>query len=105
MPGLAASGDDAEQLGLATPAFRELSLGPVTFRKAGKDNKLLVSASAVLALVQTLAFDSADVLFEAAAGVVVGEVLYTIAGSVAAEAEGRAVSVSADVARAGAVSS
>ncbi|QMV18840.1 hypothetical protein GOB94_09210 [Granulicella sp. 5B5] len=86
MPGLAASGDDAEQLGLATPQFQELSLGPVAFHKANNNTRLMVSAAAVLALVQSFAYDSADVLFQSAAGVLIEGVFYLITNCVAAEA-------------------
>ena len=86
MPGLAASGDDSEQLGLATPQFQDLSLGPVAFHAAISNTRLMVSAAAVLALVQSLAYDSVDVLFEAAAGVLIQGVLYLITKCVAAEA-------------------
>ena len=88
IPGLAASSDDAEQLGLATPQFQDLLLYPTAFRRNDSVLKLLVSASAVKAVVGSLAFDSADVLFETAVGVVVDGVLYAITGSVATQAEG-----------------
>ncbi len=88
MPGPAASGDDAEQLGLATPQFQDVPLYPVVFRKNEGMTKLLVSARAVEAVVGSLAFDSVDVLFETAVGVVVDGVQYAITGSVAAQAVG-----------------
>ncbi len=84
--GLAASGDDAEQLGLATPSFQDLSLGPVAFHKADSSSRLMVSAAAVLQLVQNQAYDSADVLFETAAGVLIDDTLYLITNVVTAEA-------------------
>ena len=34
--------DDAEQLGLATPQYQDVALGPVTFHKADSVTKLLV---------------------------------------------------------------
>ena len=89
MPGLAASGDDSEQLGLAIPAFQDVSLGPVAFHKANNNTRLMVSAAAVLGLVQSFAYDSADVLFETAVGVVIEDVLYIITKCVAAEAMGK----------------
>lgn len=89
MPGLAASGDDSEQLGLATPQFQDLSLGPVAFHTASSNTRLMVSAAAVLTLVQSLAYDSADVLFETAAGVLIGGVLYLITKCAVAEGAGR----------------
>jgi hypothetical protein len=89
MPGLAASGDDTEQLGLATPTFQDLSLGPVAFQKADSNGRLMVSADAVLRSVHTLAFDSADVLFETAVGVLIEATLYVITNIVTAEAAGK----------------
>jgi hypothetical protein len=88
MPGLAASGDDAEQLGLATPGFQDVVLGPVVFRKAESPGKLLVSGAAVAAIVGSMAFDSAEVLFEQAVGVVVGNVLYEVESCVASVSGG-----------------
>jgi len=90
MPGLAASGDDAEQLGLATPAFQDVMLGPVVFRKAESTAKLLVSGAAVQAIVGSMAFDSAGVLFEQAVGVVVDDVLYEVESCVASVSGGEA---------------
>jgi hypothetical protein len=88
LPGLAASGDDAEQLGLATPGFQDMVLGPVVFHRAASTTKLLVAASAVLAQVKTLSYDSAEVLFRTAVGVVIDGVFYEIAESHAAQANG-----------------
>lgn len=88
VPALAAAGDDSEQLGLATPQFQDLSLGPVAFHTASSNTRLMVSGAAVLTLVESLAYDSADVLFETAAGVLIEGVLYLIAKCVAAEAAG-----------------
>jgi hypothetical protein len=88
VPGLAASGNDAEQLGLATPSFQDLSLGPVAWHKANSNSRLMVSAEAVLQLVQSFASDSAEVLFETAVGVLIDDTLYTIANVVTAEAVG-----------------
>jgi hypothetical protein len=90
VPGLAASGDDAEQLGLATPSFQELSLGPVAFQKADSGGRLMVSAAAVLPLVQSFAADSAEVLFETAAGVLIDDTLHAVTKIVTAEARGSA---------------
>jgi hypothetical protein len=84
----AASGDDAEQLGLATPQFQDIPIYPAAFRRNESPLKLLVSASAVEGILGTLAFDSADVLFETAVGVVVDGVLYAITDSVASQALG-----------------
>ena len=81
MPGMAASGDDAEQLGLATPTFQDEPVGPAVWRKVGVDTALLLGAAAVAALVGSMGFASAEALFEAAAGVVVDGVFYTISAS------------------------
>lgn len=89
LPGPAAAGNDAEQLGLATPEFQDIPLWPAALRKADSVKTLLVSASAVDALLGTLAFDSADVLFETAAGVLIDDLLYEITNSVPSQAMGQ----------------
>jgi hypothetical protein len=89
MPGLAASGDITEQLGLATPTFQDLPLGAVAFQKQDSNSRLMVSADAVLRFVHTFAFDSADVLFETAVGVLIEATLYLITSVVTAEAAGK----------------
>jgi hypothetical protein len=81
--------DDAEQLGLATPEFQDMALGPATFHKANSVTKLLVSASAVHAVLGSLAYDSADVLFETAVGVLFDDVLYKITNSLASQSMGK----------------
>jgi hypothetical protein len=81
--------NDAEQLGLATPEFRDVALGPATFNKANSVTKLLISASAVCAAVGSLGYDSAEVLFETAAGVFIDSELYEITNSVASQSMGR----------------
>ena len=81
MPGMAASGDDAEQLGLATPAFQDVPVGPAVWRKVGIDTALLLGAAPIAALMGSNGFPSAEALFEAAAGVVVDGAFYTISGS------------------------
>jgi hypothetical protein len=81
-------GSDAEQLGLATPEFQDMPLGPAAFHKADSVKTLSVSASAVHALLGSLAFDSADVLFETAVGVLIDDVLYKITNSLASQAMG-----------------
>jgi hypothetical protein len=90
MPAPAAAGNDAEQLGLATPEFQDLPLGPAAFRKADSVKTLLISASAVDEAVGTLAFDSVDVLFETSAGVLIDGLLYEITDCVASRALGGA---------------
>ena len=80
--------DDAEQLGLATPAFQDIALSPVTFHKANSVAKLLVSASAVHDVLGSLAYNSADVLFETAVGVLIGDVLYKITNNFSSQSMG-----------------
>jgi hypothetical protein len=86
----AVSGADAEQLGLATPQFQDVELAPAAIHKANSVARLLVSASAVSAVLGSLDYDSAEVLFETAVGVVIDGVVYAIAGSVASQAMGEA---------------
>ena len=85
----AVPGNDAEQLGLATPQFQDLVLGPATFQKANSVEKLLVSASAVHAMVGSRGYDSANVLFETAVGVLIDDLLFEIMNSVASQAMGK----------------
>src|ERR1039457_628175 len=71
MPAPAVPTDPTEQLEIATPAFQDLPLAPVVYRKAratladGKPAKseLLVSATAVERIVGSLAYASASTLF------------------------------------------
>ena len=84
----AVPGDDAEQLGLATPEFQDVLLGPATFHKANSVTKLLVSASAVHEALGSLGFESAEVLFETAVGVFLDDVLYKITNSYSSQAMG-----------------
>ena len=90
VPVAAVPGDDAEQLGEATPEFQEVALGPVVWRRAMTDleGELLVSATAVAAVVGSLEYDSAAVLFRSAAGVVVKGDLLTIVSARAVSARG-----------------
>jgi hypothetical protein len=83
-------GDDAEQLGLATPQFNDVVLAPCVFHKADSVKTLLVAATAVDAIVGSLAFDSPDVLFETAIGVVIDGVVYEITDSIASQSMGQA---------------
>jgi hypothetical protein len=80
------AGDEAEVLGIATPTFQDVELGPAVFRKAGSTKTLLVSASAVARIAGTLAFDSAELLFKSAAGLVIDGVLYRVSAVVAEQA-------------------
>ena len=90
LPAPAVANNDGEQLGLATPQFQDVELAPCAFRKAESTSTLLISGSAVQAIVGSLKFNSAEVLFETAAGVVVDDVLYTILSSTATTADGKA---------------
>ncbi|NYF78565.1 hypothetical protein [Granulicella arctica] len=86
-------GDATEQLGLATPTFQDIELAPVVFRKAralfpvgkGPQWELLVSATAVQAVVRTLAYESASVLFRNAYGVLVDATLMEIVSATGAQ--------------------
>jgi hypothetical protein len=97
MPAPAISGDATEQLGVATPAFQDLPLAPVVYRKAraavadGKAAKveLLVSASAVGALVGSLEYGSASVLFATAYGVLADDELLEVESATSEEAFGQ----------------
>ncbi len=84
----AAGGDDAEQLGLATPGFQDVVLSPAVLRRNASTKQLLIAASAVLSVVGTLGYDSADVLFTTAVGVMLGDDLYDIESCVAMTAQG-----------------
>lgn len=88
LPAPAVANSDGEQLGLATPLFQDVELAPAAFRKAETTSTLLISGSAVKSVVGSLQFNSAEVLFETAAGVVVDGVLYTILSSTASTADG-----------------
>ncbi len=88
MPAPAVANNDGEQLGLAMPQFQDVELAPVVLRKAESTKTLLVSGSAVTALLGSLEFNSALVLFETALGVVIDGLLYTIMSSTAATSDG-----------------
>jgi hypothetical protein len=96
MPAPASAGDTTEQLGLAVPSFQDLELAPVVFRKAratmanGKATKteLMVSATAVNALVGSMGYSAANVLFATAFGVLIDEVLMEIESATESEVGG-----------------
>ena len=96
MPAPASAGDTTEQLGLAVPTFQDFELAPVVFRKTrattaeGKAAKseLLVSASAVNALVGSLGYSAASVLFATAFGVLIDGVLMEVEAATASEVGG-----------------
>lgn len=81
LPGLAVSGNDAEQLGLATPAFQDVPVGPAVWRRTASTSDLLLGAHAVSELLGTTSFESAQEMFQAAVGIVVGDVVYALKGS------------------------
>lgn len=95
IPAPAIAGDVGEQVGLGIPAFQDVALGPVVLRRvrarvAGETvtYELLVSASAIRALVGSLSFHSAGLLFASAASVLIDGVAYIITSAVSAEAFG-----------------
>ena len=95
LPAPAVEGDAGEQLGLASPQFQDTPLRPAAFRKVratadaeGVRYELLVRLRRVRALVGSLEYDSAEVLFGVAAGVLVDGALLLIASAVSAEAFG-----------------
>ena len=96
VPAPAVAGDASEQLGLATPGFQDVELGPVVFRRMrvsateGKPElrEMVVSASAIEALTGSLSFSSASVLFASAFGVLVDEALLTVVSATEMEAGG-----------------
>ncbi|HZQ43971.1 MAG TPA: hypothetical protein VFA99_12000 [Acidobacteriaceae bacterium] len=89
IPAPAVANSDGEQLGVATPQFQDVDLAPVAFRKLEKTTMLLVSGNAVQSIVGSLQFNSAEVLFETAVGVVVDSVLYTILSNTASTSDGK----------------
>ncbi len=89
IPAPAVANNDGEQLGVATPQFQDVELAPVAFRKLEKTTVLLVSGSAVQSIVGSLQFNSAEVLFETAVGVVADSVLYTILSNTASTSDGK----------------
>jgi hypothetical protein len=96
MPAPATAGDTTEQLGLATPTFQDAELAPVVFRKArattadGKAARweLMVSATAVNALVGSLGYSAASVLFATAFGVLIDGVLMEVESATESEVGG-----------------
>ncbi len=96
LPAPAVPGSAAEQLGLAVPEFQDVELAPVVFRKtrakvaADKpaQREMLVSATAVIALVANSGIASASALFASAFGVLVDDALLTITSFSEMEAGG-----------------
>lgn len=97
MPAPAGADDINEQLGLAVPQFQDVELAPAVLRPpraaaAGKPatQELLVSASAIAALLGSLGFGAAEAMFAAAFGVLIDGVLLTIESAATMEASGTA---------------
>jgi hypothetical protein len=98
MPAPASAGDTTEQLGLAVPEFQDVELAPVVFRKArstaaeGKAAQweLMVSASAVDEVVESMGYSAASVLFATAFGVLIDGVLMEVESATASEVGGAA---------------
>lgn len=96
VPFLAAAGDVTEQLGLATPQFQDVALGPVVYRKARATveadgvvkAELMVSASAVERLTGSGDLTAAQAFFAAAFGVLIDGVLMQIVAVTPAEVGG-----------------
>jgi hypothetical protein len=99
IPAPAVQGDVGEQLGLAAPLFQDVELRPAVLRKIrpriatfererAAEYELLLSASAVAKIVGSLAYQSADVLFAQAAGVMVDGELLEITSATSAEGFG-----------------
>ena len=96
MPAPAIGGDTTEQLGLAVPTFQDVELTPVVFRKArttaaeGKAAKweLMVSATAVNAVVGSLGYSAGSVLFATAFGVLIDGVLMEVESATESEVGG-----------------
>ena len=88
----------SEQLGLATPYFQDVPLAPVVFRKArtqatpGKPQRieLLVSSTIVELTVGSLEYDSPNVLFATALGIVIDDELFAIESAATQQAFGKA---------------
>ncbi len=68
--------------------YQDAALGPAVFHKANSVTKLLVSASTVHKLLGSLGFDSADILFETAMGLLIDDLLYKITNSYSSQTMG-----------------
>jgi len=97
-PAPAIPDDDGEQLGLSTPQFQDSPLSPVVYRRvrpkfsavtsSPTQYELLVSATAVNALVGSEAYDSAETLFATAFAVIIDSVPLEIVSATASEIGG-----------------
>ncbi len=90
LPAPAVPSDPTEQLGLATPEFQDVELGPVALYEQGTNEtrELLVSASAVSGIVGSLGYSAANVLFAVAYGVLVDGVLMEVVSAAESEVGG-----------------
>jgi hypothetical protein len=90
LPAPAVPSDPTEQLGLATPEFQDVELGPVVLYEQGTNEtrEMLVSASAVSGIVGSLGYSAASVLFAVAYGVLVDGVLMEVVSAVECEVSG-----------------
>ena len=94
LPAAGIPSDPTEQLGLATPEFQDVELGPVVLYGAGTKGanagtrEMLVSASAVNGVVGSLGYSAATVLFAVAYGVLVDEVLMEVVSAAESEVNG-----------------
>lgn len=96
LPAAATPGDATEQLGLAAPAFQDVELSPVVYRRVrtvatkgmGVRREMLASAETVEAAAGVLGGSAANVLFADAAGVVVDGVLMEVESVTASEVFG-----------------
>jgi hypothetical protein len=79
MPAPGNAGDVAEQLGLAVPEFQDVELAPVVLQRGSATGReMLVSANVVNALVGSMGYSAASVLFADAFGVLVDGVLMEV---------------------------
>jgi len=99
IPAPAIPGDIGEQIGLTAPLFQDVPIGPAVLRKVRAkiataeterpaEFELLVSASAVAKIVGSLEYQSADLLFASACGVVVDGELLEVTSVTSAEGFG-----------------
>lgn len=84
------AGDASEELGLSTPEFQDVELGPAVFRRLESTGRLLVSARAVEQAAGVAQAASAVALLAGAVGVVVDGVIYAIERVNSEEASGEA---------------
>ncbi len=90
--------DDGEQLGLSVPVFQDFPLSPVVYRRVRPTfnaitstptrYELLVSATAVNALIGPQIFTSAETLFASAFAVVIDSILLEIVSATTSEIGG-----------------